>query len=205
VRRVCYHLQESLNIKILGHFVRFSELFEYLMILGKERHINLVIDEFQEFYNINSSIYSEMQNIWDTYKNDSKVNLLLSGSIYSLMKKIFENAKEPLFGRADSRILLKPFDVMTLKEIFYDNASSVTNEDFLSFYMLTGGVARYVELFVNAKAFNFEAQIDFLIDENNIFLEEGKNLLIEEFGKEYTTYFSILSLISSSKTSRSEN
>jgi AAA+ ATPase superfamily predicted ATPase len=29
-------------------------------------------------------------------------------------------------------------------------------------------------------------------------------LLIEEFGKEYTTYFSILSLISSSKTSRSE-
>jgi len=93
---------------------------------------------------------------------------------------------------------------MTLKEIFYDNASSVTNEDFLSFYMLTGGVARYVELFVNAKAFNFEAQIDFLIDENNIFLEEGKNLLIEEFGKEYTTYFSILSLISSSKTSRSE-
>jgi len=29
-------------------------------------------------------------------------------------------------------------------------------------------------------------------------------LLIEEFGKEYTTYFSILSLISGSKTSRSE-
>jgi len=63
------------------------------MILGKERHINLVIDEFQEFYNINSSIYSEMQNIWDTYKNDSKVNLLLSGSIYSLMKKIFEKCQ----------------------------------------------------------------------------------------------------------------
>lgn len=36
------------------------------------------------------------------------------------------------------------------------------------------------------------------------FLEEGKNLLIEEFGKEYTTYFSILSLIAGSKTSRSE-
>jgi len=35
-------------------------------------------------------------------------------------------------------------------------------------------------------------------------LDEGKNLLIEEFGKEYTTYFSILSLISSSKTARSE-
>jgi hypothetical protein len=35
-------------------------------------------------------------------------------------------------------------------------------------------------------------------------LQEGRNRLIEEFGKEYGTYFSILSLISSSKTSRSE-
>ena len=37
----------------------------------------------------------------------------------------------------------------------------------------------------------------------SLFLEEGKNRLIEEFGKEYGTYFSILSLIASSKTSRS--
>ena len=40
--------------------------------------------------------------------------------------------------------------------------------------------------------------------ENSILLEEGKNILIEEFGKDYTTYFSILSLIASSKTSRPE-
>ena len=37
-----------------------------------------------------------------------------------------------------------------------------------------------------------------------MFLDEGKNLLIEEFGKDYTTYFSILALIASSKTSRPE-
>jgi len=43
-----------------------------------------------------------------------------------------------------------------------------------------------------------------IFDDYSLFLEEGKNLLIEEFGKEYTTYFSILSLIASSKTSRSE-
>jgi AAA+ ATPase superfamily predicted ATPase len=40
--------------------------------------------------------------------------------------------------------------------------------------------------------------------ENSILLEEGKNLIIEEFGKDYITYFSILSLIASSKTSRTE-
>jgi len=49
-----------------------------------------------------------------------------------------------------------------------------------------------------------EQQLDLIFDDYSLFLEEGKNLLIEEFGKGYTTYFSILSLIASSKTSRTE-
>lgn len=38
--------------------------------------------------------------------------------------------------------------------------------------------------------------IEFMVYENSSFTEEGKNLLIEEFGKNYATYFSILSAIS---------
>jgi AAA+ ATPase superfamily predicted ATPase len=37
-----------------------------------------------------------------------------------------------------------------------------------------------------------------------MFLSEGRNVLIDEFGNDYGNYFSILSLIASSKTSRSE-
>ncbi len=139
-----------------------------------------------------------MQNIWDSYKDASKMNLILSGSIYSLMKKIFENKKEPLFGRANHKILLKPFTFLTLEEILEEHHPSYNNEDLLSFYILTGGVAKYVELLIDNKAFTFEKQLDLVFDENSLFIDEGKNLLIEEFGREYTTYFSILSLISSS-------
>ena len=39
--------------------------------------------------------------------------------------------------------------------------------------------------------------IAFMVRDNSPFTEEGKNLLVEEFGKNYTTYFSILSAISS--------
>jgi AAA+ ATPase superfamily predicted ATPase len=46
--------------------------------------------------------------------------------------------------------------------------------------------------------------IDEMVAENTLFLEEGKNVLIEEFGKDYGNYFSILSLIASGKTSRVE-
>ena len=72
------------------------------MELATQQAFNVVIDEFQEFYNINESVYSDMQNIWDSYRLRSKMNLIVSGSIYSLMQKIFQNSKEPLFGRADN-------------------------------------------------------------------------------------------------------
>ncbi|MCW8820677.1 MAG: ATPase, partial [Sulfurovum sp.] len=157
-----------------------------------------------EFLHINSMVYADMQNIWDSYKDDTKINLVLSGSIYSLMKRIFEDKKEPLFGRANNKIHLKPFSVKTIKEILEENSPSYSADDLLSFYMFTGGVAKYVEIFVDNSAFTLEKQLELIFKEYSLFLEEGKNLLVEEFGKEYTTYFSILSLIASSKTSRSE-
>ena len=58
-----------------------------------------------------------MQNLWDRHKAIAKLNLVISGSVYSLMKKIFENSREPLFGRANERIYLKPFNVSIIKDI----------------------------------------------------------------------------------------
>ena len=197
-------VSNALDIKIHGEFISFVKLFEFLMELSQTKSFTLVIDEFQEFLQINNSIYSDMQNIWDEYKDKSKMNLVLSGSIYSLMKKIFEDKKEPLFGRANNKIHLKAFTVNTIEEILKDNYPTYSKENLLSFYIFTGGVAKYVEILVDKKAFTLEQQLAVIFDENSLFLEEGKNLLIEEFGKEYTTYFSILSLISSSKTSRTE-
>ena len=197
-------IQNELGIEVFGTFDKFRDLFAYMMNLAKNTPFTLVIDEFQEFLAINSTLYADMQNIWDSHKDRSHMNLILSGSIYSLMKKIFEDKKEPLFGRADHKIHLKPFGVETLQEILADNHPGYSDEDLLSFYILTGGVAKYVELFVDNGALTFEAQLAMVFDENSLFIDEGKNLLIEEFGREYTTYFSILSLIASSKTSRSE-
>lgn len=197
-------IQEGLDIKVHGQFVKFKDLFEFLLEQAKTRPFTLVIDEFQEFLSINSSLYSDMQNIWDSYKDKTKMNLVLSGSIYSLMNRIFEDKKEPLFGRADHKIHLQPFSIITIKKILQENTPAFSHDDLLSFYILTGGIAKYIEIFVDHSAFTLRAQLDLIFDEYSLFLEEGKNLLIEEFGKDYTTYFSILSLISSSKTTRSE-
>ena len=84
-------IEESLDIKVFGTIDRFSELFAYLMELSTKRHFTLVIDEFQEFLSINPTLYASMQNTWDGHKDRSQMNLILSGSIYSLMNKIFED------------------------------------------------------------------------------------------------------------------
>ena len=194
----------KLGIEIFGTIKKFKDLFAYLMELSQTRHFTLIIDEFQEFLNTNPSIYSDMQNIWDSKKGGSKINLILCGSIYSLMKKIFENSKEPLFGRATQRIHLKPFSIATIKEIMQDNYPAYTSEDLLAFYMITGGVAKYIELLIDAEAYTLDTIMDEVFSENSNFLEEGKNVLIDEFGKDFGNYFSILSLIASSKTSRVE-
>ena len=202
-------IEASLQKKVLGTFTSFPMLFEYLMELSITTPFTLVIDEFQELSRVNPSIYSELQRVWDEYKDRGRLNLVVSGSIYSLMKRIFEDQREPLFGRADCTLHLKPFDVLTLKEILVEEQGlegpeALNSDDLLSLYMITGGVAKYVELLIDAKAFTREAQLSLVFEEFSPFIEEGKNLLIEELGKEHTMYFSILSLIASSKTSRSE-
>ena len=197
-------IHSNLGVTVHGDFTQFSQLFEYLLELSMTRHFTLVIDEFQEFFAINPAIYSEIQNLWDQYKDQSKLNLVLSGSIYSLMHKIFEHAKEPLYGRANKKMILKPFGIQTLHDIFTDYKAPVTPKAMLAFYTITGGVAQYVELLADNHAFNLDTILDVFFENSSIFIHEGRDILIEEFGKDYTTYFSILSLIASSKTSRPE-
>ena len=189
-------IAQSLETSVPNEIRTFRSLFQYLMELSVSRAFNLVIDEFQEFYNINESVYSDMQNLWDQYRKKSRMNLIVSGSIYSLMQKIFQNSKEPLFGRADNIIKLSAFSLTTLKEIIHDHRPDYSNDDLLALYAFTGGVPKYVELFCDNGALSVDEMINFMIRENSPFTDEGKNLLVEEFGKNYATYFSILSAIS---------
>lgn len=196
-------VEDKLSVS-LGRFSTFAELFKSLMLLSKTRNFTLIIDEFQEFSSINNSIFSDMQNIWDSNKEQSCINLILCGSIYSMMKRIFENSKEPLFGRATSRMIIKPFNIKTIKEILGDYNPNFTPDDLLAFYMVTGGVAKYIEQLVQVRAFTKEMILNAVFKEGSYFLDEGRDVLIDEFGKDYGNYFSILSLIASSKTERGE-
>ena len=205
---LCKKFQEQaisvLGIQIFGQTTSFGELFEQLMRYGIDNNYTLIIDEFQNFLSINKSIPSSIQDVWDRYKDRAHVNLILCGSIYSMMKRIFENGDEPLYGRRDSNMRLLPFSISTLRQILADYNPDYVAEDLLCLYMLTGGVAKYVALLMDAKATTKTKMLRCALAPDSPFLSEGTELLVSEFGRDYGTYFSILQLIAGGMTTQSE-
>lgn len=198
-------IRTKLNIPVIdGNGVSFATIFKYVMELSLTRHITLFIDEFQDFYRVNPSIYSDMQNIWDSYKNNAHFNLIVAGSVNTLMNKIFKDKKQPLFGRHTDTIHVRPFPPSVLKEIMAEYCPGYKKSDLLALYALTGGVAKYVELFIDRKKFTEKKMLDMFFDRDSYFLLEGKNMLVDEFGKDYGIYFSILTLIAQGRNTRSE-
>lgn len=197
-------IENKLGIPTIGRTEHFTDIFEFLMKLSIDRPITLFIDEFQEFFRVNKSVYSDMQRIWDIYSNKAHINLIVCGSIYSMMTKIFKDKKKPLYNRQTRFMTVRPFTPSILKEILTEYNSDHTAEDLLTLYSFTGGVAKYVQLLVDAGATTKEKMLNQIVKADSIFLGEGKAILIEEFGKDYGVYFSILSAIARGKTSRSE-
>lgn len=193
-------IRSALNVFVPDGISTFADTFQFLMDTGTRMRFNLVIDEFQEFFFINPEVYSKMQNIWDEYRLKSNVNLIVSGSVYTLITKIFKDEKEPLFGRADRILKLMPFTTSVLKEILIDHAGHCSNEELLALYTFTGGVPKYVEMIIDNGDYSISRMVNFMITQDSPFLTEGKNLLIQEFGKQYGNYFSILTFIANGKT-----
>jgi len=58
----------------------------------------LVFDEFQNFIEVEPSILGSLQKNIDLYENTPGL-IIIAGSRIGLIKKAFQNAKEPLYGR----------------------------------------------------------------------------------------------------------
>lgn len=197
-------LEQQIGLSVYGEIIRFKDLFEVIMKEAQKRHLTIVFDEFQMLYKINPAIFGDIQNVWDRYKSTAKINLIVLGSIQSLMKRIFEESSEPLYGRPTSKFTLRPFTIDVLKQILRDANPNYQPEDLLCLYAITGGVAKYVELLIDAKCFTKEKMLNYVCRQDSYFLTEGKDLLNQEFGTESGTYFSILQVIAAGKTKRSE-
>ena len=125
-------IRTKLGIFVPSGIASFKDIFALLMEAGTSRQFTLVIDEFQNFMDVNDSVYSDIQNFWDKYRLKSHINMIVCGSVYSLMEELFKNRKEPLYGRCDHTIRLEPFSPKVMKEIIHDHYPGYSNDDLLA-------------------------------------------------------------------------
>ena len=183
-------------------FRDFDDFFKFLFNLMKRKKLVVVFDEFQNFKYVNEAIFSILQKHIDFNKQESKGLFLVIGSINSMMRRIFENSDQPLYGRLNGSFLLKHFSPATIYEILMDHGLT-TNEDRLFYYSVFQGIPFYYNYISEREGYG-KNRLDFfkedILDENSILLNDGKEVLIEEFGKDYSTYFSILEAIACGST-----
>src|SRR5690606_34502385 len=62
-----HDVERMIGLKIFGTINRLNDLFEWLLLFAPREHFTLVTDEFQEFDQVHSAIFSDIQNLWDQY------------------------------------------------------------------------------------------------------------------------------------------
>jgi len=103
------------------------------------------------------------------------------------------------------------FDILKLKELDFRTIYKICAdlelniEEAINIYSVFGGVPKYYELIEKIADFEFEKFVfSSFISYPRPLYEEVRSMLKEEFGKEYKTFFSILSSISQGKNKSSE-
>lgn len=195
---------DALGIAFPPKFDRLSKLIEYLLFLAKDRQINVAIDECQDISYIEPSFWSEVQKCWDLQRKDSLLFLMMSGSIASAMRNIFQEYSEPLYGRVDRLIQVRPFGAKVLCEILDDYSPSFDPDDLLALYTLTGGVAWFVEDLMERGACRLEDMADVAFSSGSKFMMDGEILLANEFRADANLNRGILQAIAEGVTKREE-
>ena len=189
-------LQNELNTKFFKP-ESLKDIYEYLLDYSTHTPITVVIDEFQDIERVNSSLFSDLQNLWDEYKNKSMMHLVCCGSMYNLMTRIFKDEKQPLLNRDDYFFKVNPLAPNYIKAIMKDNDRYTPNE-MLTWWCLSGGIPKYLEWLTNSGSSPF----DTLISNGSPLIKEGMHRLVEDFGSEHRAYFDILGAIASGYNSR---
>jgi hypothetical protein len=168
---------------------KITDILEYVF---QKTDQPLVIDEIQNSVKKYPEFISLLQQLLDRFKQRK---IAVTGSLISMMKKVVENYKSPVFGRFDFIIKLNELDLKTILEIMSD--LGYAREEALKYYSVFGGIPKYYELIETLKPGNFYEFIDQMFFRyprplfNEIYI-----MLKEEIGKEFSTYFGILHAIS---------
>lgn len=192
--------------KILAELETLNNWDAFFKVLfGRFKGI-VAFDEFQNFTSVNNSIYGILQKYIDLNENNAGLFIIFSGSTVGLMKKLFSDSKQPLYGRLKRKMPLKPLMFRDTLEVC--GTLGITDiEEAVRLYAIFGGFPKYYVSIEDEQLGDsgFEKIMDRLFFAENAVLEdEASQILSLEFGKRSGIYYDILAAIASGNTRISE-
>ena len=133
-------ISENFGLPALG-FGSMETLLDYLFQRAEKEQLILVLDEYPYLRETVTGIDSILQSLIDRYKDTTHLKLVLCGSYVEIMKSLLAR-ENPLYGRVDLAIDLKPMDYYE-SAMFYPTFSS---EDKVRIYSVFGGIPYYNRL-----------------------------------------------------------
>jgi AAA+ ATPase superfamily predicted ATPase len=187
-------------------FSDWKDFFVFLFAESQRQPIIAVFDEFQNFLSVEPAVYSILQGVWDEWHKHCKIHLIVIGSVVGLMKKVFQDTKEPLYGRLTQEMNLAPLPLESVFQICSELGFTST-EDILTLYGIFGGMPRYYEIIesigLGGKSVK-EILQKALFSSFAPFRNEVREIILSEFGGNSYTYIAILEAIATGKTRLSE-
>ena len=185
----CRQTSEALNVKGLADVVAESfdiprpafdgieEALGFIFERATREKIVLVIDEYPYLRDAVKGMDSILQVLIDTYRNRSHISLVVCGSYVEVMRSLLER-ENPLYGRIDLKINLKPMDYLDSSE-FYPDFSC---EDKVRLYSVFGGIPYYNRL-IDQDATVRENLIELLVRPDARLEDEVSAFLLSEISK----------------------
>ncbi|MBC8315784.1 MAG: ATP-binding protein [Bacteroidetes bacterium] len=186
-------------------FAGMSQFIQTLFDVHIRHHVITIFDEFQEFQWQANDPFSIIQKELDQRLGKMKGLLVAVGSLQSMMTRLFDDAKQPLFGRLNASLHCTSFTPRSLEKLFDEHGVDIHNR--LDLYTVFHGIPFYYKLINDYQLWNksiFDIIGRLVLDKNSILVDEGRQLLLSEFGKNYAPWFSILKAVSSGSTRLSE-
>lgn len=203
-------LQEYADIlkarKILAELETLNNWDIFFKVLFERFKGIVAFDEFQNFTVVDKSVYGILQKYIDLNENKAGLFIIFSGSTVGLMKKLFSDSKQPLYGRLKRKMPLKPLMFRGTLEVC-DTLGIHDIEEAVRLYAIFGGFPKYYVTIEDEQLGDsgFEKIMDRLFFAENAVLEdEATQILSLEFGKRSGIYYDILAAIASGNTRISE-
>ncbi|MDL5502243.1 MAG: hypothetical protein QSU88_03405, partial [Candidatus Methanoperedens sp.] len=167
-------LQEYADIlktrKILTGLEVLTGWDAFFRILFERLRGIVAFDEFQNFVAVDKSVYGILQKYIDLNENKTGLFIIFSGSTVGLMKKLFSDSKQPLYGRLKRKMPLKPLKFCDTLEVC--NTLRINDiADVVRLYAIFGGFPKYYVTLEDEQLGNagFEKIMDRLFfDENAV-------------------------------------